>query len=475
MKKRMVLLICMLCIGLCFTKTSMAAEKSDQANSFRYENGQPIQKDQQERLKPFFLSNDPLPYSKVDGYYLNSALEPIEGAISKGIDVSHHQKEIDWSLVKESDVEFAIIRCGYGQDLESQDDKYWFANADACTEYDIPFGTYLYSYADTPEKAIGEANHVLRLVEGYNLSYPIYYDLEDASLRDLSPEELGEIASAFCETIESAGYEAGIYANTDWFTNRLTDPVFENWDRWVAQYNTACTYSGSYSMWQCTSSGSVPGVNGNTDINFIMEGGNLSPESVRIGRTSSFTYTPVSTSSVKLTWNKVPGADGYTIYRYDSSTKENIPIKNPAGTTTSYKVTKTMGIYGGSSLKAGTGYTFRIAAFKKADGEKIYGDMVTLRTLTKPKKIIWTSLKRTGTKASLSWKENTTGKGYVIYLSYNENSGYKPYKTITSNKTTSLTVTGLKRGQPCYFKIASYKPLEGNTVYGDYSNVKMRK
>lgn len=473
MKRRIFLLFCILCICLGFTKTGMAAEKNDKSNSFRYENGQPVH-DSQNSFAPFSISDSPLPYTKVDGYYLNSALEPIEGAISKGIDVSHHQKEIDWLKVKESDVEFAIIRCGYGQDLESQDDKYWYANADACTEYDIPFGTYLYSYADTVEKAIGEANHVLRLVEGYDLSYPIYYDLEDASLKDLPPQLLGEIAAAFCETIEAAGYQAGIYANTDWFTNRLTDPVFDNWEKWVAQYNTECTYTGSYSMWQCTSSGSVPGINGNTDINFIMEGGNLTSQNTRIGKTSSFAYKPVSTSSVKLTWNKVPGADGYTIYRYDSSTKENIAVKNPASATTSYTVKTTDGIYGGTALKPGTGYTFRIAAFRKIDGEKIYGDMVTLRTLTKPKKIIWTSLKRSGAKATLSWKENTTGKGYVIYLSTSETSGFKPYKTITSNQTTSLTVTGLKSGQPYYFKIASYKKLEGNTVYGDYSNTKMR-
>ena len=70
----------------------------------------------------------------------------------RGIDVSHHQGEIDWEAVKEDEIDFAIIRCGYGQDFASQDDKYWKANADGCTEYGIPFGTYLYSYATTLKK-----------------------------------------------------------------------------------------------------------------------------------------------------------------------------------------------------------------------------------------------------------------------------------------------------------------------------------
>lgn len=243
------------------------AEENDNANSFRYEDGTPITDNSLSRMNTKAPSQA---WTKVNGVFVNSNLEPIKNATLKGIDVSHHQGEIDWAKVSKTDVDFAIVRSGYGQDLTSQDDAYWKANADACTKYGIPFGTYLYSYATTVEKAIGEAKHVLRLVEGYDLSYPIYYDLEDASLRNLSKQKLGEIAAAFCETIEEAGYEAAIYANTDWFTNRLTDPVFDNWDRWVAQYNSECKYTGSYNMWQCTSSGSVDGIKGNVDINFLI-------------------------------------------------------------------------------------------------------------------------------------------------------------------------------------------------------------
>ena len=81
------------------------------------------------------------------GRFVNDKGEKIEGAFAKGIDVSKHNGTIDWEKVKSSDVDFAIIRCGYGQNLTNQDDSKWKENADACTRLGIPFGTYIYSYA----------------------------------------------------------------------------------------------------------------------------------------------------------------------------------------------------------------------------------------------------------------------------------------------------------------------------------------
>ena len=97
----------------------------------------------------------------------------------KGIDVSSWQGTIDWQKVKSDGIEFAIIRCGYGQNIISQDDNTFKKNADECTRLGIPFGVYLYSYATSVDKAKSEAEHVLRLIKDYNLDYGIWYDLED--------------------------------------------------------------------------------------------------------------------------------------------------------------------------------------------------------------------------------------------------------------------------------------------------------
>lgn len=182
----------------------------------------------------------------------------------KVIDVSKHQGVIDWEKVKAAGVKGAIIRCGYGSDITSQDDKQWKRNADECTRLGIPFGTYIYSYAKTIEEAKSEAAHVLRLIKGYKLSYPVYLDLEE------SGTEKGAVdrAIVFGDIIEKAGYWCGIYANQYWWKTHLKDKL-NRFTKWVARYsNTKPTgISGTYDMWQYSSSGSVAGISGRVDMN----------------------------------------------------------------------------------------------------------------------------------------------------------------------------------------------------------------
>lgn len=206
------------------------------------------------------------------------------GVKDVGIDVSVWQGTIDWASVSGSIVDYAIIRCGYGSDYSSQDDKQFKNNVRGCIDNGIPFGVYLYSYAKNVTVARSEAQHALRTlreagVGPSNLAYPVYYDLEDKSQSNLSASELASIASAFCSAIEGAGYSAGVYANKNWWTNKLTSTTFSQWSKWVAQYNSTCTYSGQYDMWQCTSSGQIGGISGNVDVNFDFTGlANLYPD-----------------------------------------------------------------------------------------------------------------------------------------------------------------------------------------------------
>lgn len=235
---------------------STYAEEIPKENSFRYENGVPIQTESNNDIQLFSTDNG-----------------------IKGIDVSTFQGDIDWQKVKDSGIKFAIIRCGYGDDLTQYDDAKWKRNADECTRLGIPFGAYLYSYAASTGEAESEAAHALRLLDGYNLSYPVYLDLEDKVVGDCSNEMIGQIANIFCTTLQSKGYNVGIYANLDWWNNRLTSSVFDNptWHKWIAQWSSACTYTDDYTMWQYTSSGSVDGISGNVDMNYWY-GNNSDPD-----------------------------------------------------------------------------------------------------------------------------------------------------------------------------------------------------
>ena len=100
-------------------------------------------------------------------------------AVAKGIDVSHHQGAINWDAVA-GQIDFAVIRCGFGGNLTAQDDRQWSANVAACERLGIPYGVYLYSYAETDDEASDEAQHVLRLLQGHTPQLPVYLDLEDS-------------------------------------------------------------------------------------------------------------------------------------------------------------------------------------------------------------------------------------------------------------------------------------------------------
>lgn len=179
----------------------------------------------------------------------------------KVIDVSYHNGTIDWEKVKAAGVEGAIIRCGYGMDQTDQDDVQFKRNADECTRLGIPFGVYIYSYADTDAKARSEAQHVLRLVAGYQLSYPIYYDLEEGG----TESGVAGRMKIFAEIIEAADYWCGVYCNKSWWDNYLSG-LGDRYTKWIARYNNTLGMGG-VDMWQYTSDGSVNGISGRVDMN----------------------------------------------------------------------------------------------------------------------------------------------------------------------------------------------------------------
>lgn len=313
------------------------------------------------------------------GQFVNGNKKVIQGATMKGIDVSHHQGKINWKKVAASDVDYAIIRCGYGDNIKSQDDKYWEENVAGCEKYNIPYGVYIYSYATTTKQAKSEAEHVLRLIKGHTLNFPIYFDMEDAVQAKLTNAKRKQIANTFLNAIHNAGYECGVYANLNWWNNYIPDTISNNvlWYKWVAQYNnSACSYTGTYQMWQCTSEGTVPGVEGDVDINFWF--GEVRTRSYDIKRYGTVeaakpnTVTAPKRVTIKslkkgkkkatLKWKKVTGAKGYRV-QYSTSKK----FKNAKAKTT----TKTKIVI--KKLKSKKTYYFRVKAYKvNSSKKKVY-------------------------------------------------------------------------------------------------------
>lgn len=360
--------------------TPTQAEKNGLENSFRYTDGK--LKSTTERMTRS----------------LTRVVKP-SNATAQGIDVSYHQGTIDWEKVKNSgQVDFAIIRCGIGMDQTNQDDTQWENNTSECERLGIPYGTFLYSYADTVEKARSEAQHVVRLVQGKNLTYPIYYDMEDNSVMNkIDSKTAGEIAQTFLNTLEANGYKnVAVYSSKSLFETKLTADIFNRYPRWVAHYNDTCGYQGSYHMWQYINKGQIDGITGNVDLdykigNWTSAGYTPAPATpttpaAPVAPTAAVKKTTVSNpkaptikslkksgkKAIKITYKKVSGVSGYQIYM---STKKKSGYKKIA-TLSSKKSSYTKG-----KLKKGKKYYFKVRTMKKVSGKYRYSSFSKVRSI----------------------------------------------------------------------------------------------
>ncbi len=194
----------------------------------------------------------------------------------EGVDVSSHQKDIDWAKVKAAGIDFAIIRVGfrgYGTGAIVLD-EYFTKNMDGALAAGLKVGVYFFSQAINEAEAIEEANVVIEQLKKYKskITYPVVYDAEDitndtARTDNLLGEQITSNCIAFCEKIKDAGYTPMIYANKRWFLTRLDLTRLTDYDMWHAAYVDAPDTPYMYTMWQYSASGKVAGITGSVDLN----------------------------------------------------------------------------------------------------------------------------------------------------------------------------------------------------------------
>ncbi len=246
----------------------------------------------------------------------------------KGCDVSSHNGEINWAKVK-SQIDFAIIRLGYGDNIESQDDRYFLKNINGCIDNNIPFGVYIYSYATNlggNASIQSEIDHTKRMLSKIaKKPFCVYIDMEDDSTKKLGKTLLTNFALEFCKQIKASGYKAGVYANQNWFQNYLNPSIIASYGYsiWCAKYsNNKPNIISNYDIWQYSDNGHVDGINTKVDMNYM-------EHDIR-----DFTpYKPINDDKVnvyyrveveKYGWlSEVKNLEDYAGYK-------NMPIKNIA-------------------------------------------------------------------------------------------------------------------------------------------------
>lgn len=183
-----------------------------------------------------------------------------------GIDVSVHNGVLDWKKIKESDIQFAIIRTGYGMESPQQKDGKFEENYAGARSAGILLGTYHYSYADSVQKAEKEAEFVLKLISGKFFEYPIFFDIEDEVQQSLSKELCSNMVNAFCSKLERSGYWAGVYSYDSFFSSKLDESIQKRFSVWVSSVeNVKPVGCKRYDIWQNSWQGRISGSSEKTD------------------------------------------------------------------------------------------------------------------------------------------------------------------------------------------------------------------
>lgn len=197
------------------------------------------------------------------------------------VDVSEHNGEIDWKRAKAAGVEYAFIRAGFGQDNESQDDKYYHINMENALEAGVKVGVYFYAYASDYDTAVGEAEHCIRLIEPYRdrIAFPVFYDLEE----EKNIAHIKDVVDGFRNKMEYHGYNVGCYTTTSWYDSFFRDIECDYiWLAWLGSEKPCYC-----DVWQYSWTENVDGIGScdadilyNTDMKLLFNEPEPDPEPV---------------------------------------------------------------------------------------------------------------------------------------------------------------------------------------------------
>lgn len=200
------------------------------------------------------------------------------GASHVGVDVSAHQRQVDWAQVKGAGVEFVMLRTGfrgYGEAGAIVQDAYFEENIQGALEAGLDVGVYFFSQAVSEEEAEEEARQVLAWIEPYEITYPVVFDWEsiphDKARTDyVMPHTVNNCVLAFCAVVEEAGYTPMVYFNRNQAYQVMNLSLLSGCEFWLASYAATPSFDYTFHMWQYTNKGTVPGIDGDVDLNICM-------------------------------------------------------------------------------------------------------------------------------------------------------------------------------------------------------------
>ena len=217
-----------------------------------------------------------------DFIYENGYLTCTAAPCELGVDVSSYQGNIDWQAIRDAGATFAIIRVagrGYGQAGGIYDDKLAQSNYENAKRAGLKVGVYFFSQAITVQEAVEEARYILDITRDWDLQMPVVYDWErmdgDTRTANTDRRTVTDCMLAFCEEVEKAGRTPMVYFNPEHAGSQFYIEEVTRYKFWLAFYTDWMTFPYEVNMWQYTSTGKIPGVEGTVDLNLYF------PESIK--------------------------------------------------------------------------------------------------------------------------------------------------------------------------------------------------
>ena len=256
--------------------------------------------------------------------------------IVNGLDVSKWDGNIDWKRVKRAGIDFAIIRIGYSRLSSGAHtlDPYYRKNIANAKAAGVKVGVYYFAQSINTKEAVAEAEYVLRQLKGEKLDLPVVFDSEDTAggrlaRAHLSKSAYTQVAEAFCDRIKAAGYMPMVYSSYYGWKDSYDHSTLKNeYGIWLARYNTATHFSGTYCMWQYTETGRVDGINGYCDVNFyyrpknattfyVDEGSKDNQSPAQASPIKNVEAKNISSSAIEVTFDSSKKISSFEIYRSD--------------------------------------------------------------------------------------------------------------------------------------------------------------
>lgn len=422
-------------------------------------------------------------YSKYDNktYTHNTKFDTFNKVV--GIDVSEHNKTVDFNKVKADGIDFVYVRVGYTgytkKKLSLNYDPYYQENITNALAAGLQVGVYWYSQALNEDEALQEANMLLNVIGSYNITLPVVYDYEFAGVGEngrldsanLSKAQMTANSLAFLNRVSQMGYTPCLYANYNFLEKSVYASQISSVAKiWLAHYNTSTDYPGDYEYWQYTSDGRVNGISGRVDMNVWYQGAQPAvptvPVTPNVTQPTAKKVTDVklkarTNTTLTFSWASQTYAEYYNIYKYDSKKDKYVKVGTTAGNVNTFKVT---------GLNEGSYFRFKITAVV---GGKEGARSEPYKVVTNPRKV-QTKLAKSTKKRKITFKwKKTTGTGYQYQWSTSKNFK-KNYLTKTTKKT-SVTISTSK-SKTYYVRVRAYKThSNGKKYYGKWSTVKKVK